>query len=184
MYDIISICKGGGYMYCKTEPVHPKANSNGLYPLHRVVAENKIGRPLEKGEHVHHIDGVKSNNSPENLEVLTDSEHAKMHIKQVDLLESNCQYCGKPIKFKPAEMRLRSGRNKNNYVYCSRSCAAKFQHNACEKKDEKLVLNCQYCGKPVEMYASTIRSRFKRNKNNYVYCSKICSGKYHRNKTK
>ena len=129
MYNIISICKGGGYMYCNTEPIHPKANSNGLYPLHRVVAENKIGRPLQKNEHVHHIDENKYNNSPENLEVLTDSQHAKLHIKEVDLVELNCQCCGKLIKMKPATMRTRVNRNKNNYVYCSRRCGAKYQNS-------------------------------------------------------
>jgi hypothetical protein len=47
--------------------------------LHRTIAEYKIGRKLEKGEIVHHIDGNKFNNSPENLEVITQSEHINKH---------------------------------------------------------------------------------------------------------
>ena len=47
--------------------------------MHRVVAEEKIGRKLEKGEIVHHIDGDKWNNHPDNLEVMTQSEHARIH---------------------------------------------------------------------------------------------------------
>lgn len=48
--------------------------------LHRTIAEQKIGRPLRQGEIVHHIDGDKRNNSPENLEVLENQrEHLLIH---------------------------------------------------------------------------------------------------------
>ncbi len=46
---------------------------------HRRAAEEKLGRPLVKGEIVHHIDGNKHNNHPDNLEVMSQSEHAKEH---------------------------------------------------------------------------------------------------------
>lgn len=50
---------------------------------HRVIAEQKIGRALLSNEHVHHIDGDKHNNHPNNLEVLLHSEHARLHAKDV-----------------------------------------------------------------------------------------------------
>lgn len=46
---------------------------------HRVVAEQMLARALRKGEIVHHKDGNKHNNAPENLEVMTQSEHIAEH---------------------------------------------------------------------------------------------------------
>jgi len=47
--------------------------------MHRVVAEIKLGRPLERTEVVHHKDHNKWNNHPDNLEVMTQAEHARIH---------------------------------------------------------------------------------------------------------
>jgi hypothetical protein len=48
--------------------------------LHRVMAERLLGRPLMRGEVVHHQDGDKRNNTWGNLEVLpSQSEHARLH---------------------------------------------------------------------------------------------------------
>jgi len=46
---------------------------------HRAIAEQMLGRPLRKGEIVHHIDGNKHNNDPNNLQVMTQAEHIALH---------------------------------------------------------------------------------------------------------
>jgi hypothetical protein len=50
---------------------------------HRVIAEQMLGRPLKRGEIVHHIDGDKHNNAPSNLQVMTQSEHMKLHLAEI-----------------------------------------------------------------------------------------------------
>lgn len=51
--------------------------------LHRVVAEQKLGRPLRPGEIVHHDDLNKRNNEPDNLKVTTQSKHINLHRRQL-----------------------------------------------------------------------------------------------------
>jgi hypothetical protein len=50
--------------------------------LYRRLAEMKIGRQLSEDEEVHHIDGSHQNNNLNNLQVLSASEHAKIHAAQ------------------------------------------------------------------------------------------------------
>lgn len=61
-------------------PDHPRAYRNEVYE-HIVVAEKKLGRYLEKGERVHHINGVKDDNRPENIIVFQNhKEHMQHHL--------------------------------------------------------------------------------------------------------
>lgn len=48
----------------------------------RVVIENSIGRKMTDREHAHHINGIKDDDRIENLELLTDIEHAKEHFSR------------------------------------------------------------------------------------------------------
>lgn len=121
MFKILSICRGGGCRYCRTDPPHPKRNSNGLYPLHRVLMENKLGRILGSDEIVHHKDEDKKNDDIDNLELMGPVEHAKHHAQKAEVIELICA-CGRSFFLKPHQLRLRKKRSKRSAVYCSRKC--------------------------------------------------------------
>ena len=61
------------------KPKSAEARENGYAPLHRIKASKKLGRPLRSDEVVHHIDGNKKNNRKRNLQVMSKSEHYKIH---------------------------------------------------------------------------------------------------------
>lgn len=67
-----------GYEYL-TDRNHPLCSRNGRVAVHRHYASVKIGRWLIQGEEVHHKDLNKRNNDPSNLEILSRSEHARLH---------------------------------------------------------------------------------------------------------
>jgi DNA-binding transcriptional regulator YiaG len=67
---------------CVYAPDHPGANLYGGTHIleYRLIAEQITGRPLFNNEIVHHKNGDATDNRLENLEVITQSEHAKTHL--------------------------------------------------------------------------------------------------------
>lgn len=55
--------------------------------LHTVIGEWLYGK--SEGGHIHHIDGDKLNNHPENLILLSASEHLSLHAKENNLGKHN-----------------------------------------------------------------------------------------------
>ncbi|MDA8221498.1 HNH endonuclease [Desulfosporosinus sp.] len=74
-----------GYVKIKI-PEHPYCDSGGWVYEHRFVMEQKIGRYLKLEEVVHHKNGVKTDNEPDNL-VLAENiaEHKLFHRKNTNM---------------------------------------------------------------------------------------------------
>jgi len=95
-------CKNKEYKYCSSSCSARATNarrtpsvgtrlrrSDGYYTIqtpegsmfeHRYVMEQKLGRKLYPGENVHHIDGDRGNNDPENLELWQVSQPAGVRL--------------------------------------------------------------------------------------------------------
>lgn len=71
-----------GYIYLRL-PKHPNVLSNGYFAEHRYVMEQKLGRTIGRFEHVHHINGIKSDNRSENLELLNGQTHTLITMLEI-----------------------------------------------------------------------------------------------------
>jgi hypothetical protein len=85
--------KGGrirvsGYVYIRA-PEHPNSNGSGYVAEHVLIASRALGKPLPPQAVVHHVDGVRDDNRPQNLVVCEDQAfHAFLHQRQRALEES------------------------------------------------------------------------------------------------
>ncbi len=122
MWDIKKIISKGDYLYALV-PEHPNATKNGYVLMHRIVVENHLGRLLNGDEIVHHIDGNKKNNSIENLQVLDNINHSRLHrcLEGQTYVKLKCPNCGKEFE-KEKRKTFLTKKYKYNCTCCSKHC--------------------------------------------------------------
>lgn len=119
-----------GYVYVRI-PNHPRATSTGYVYEHRAVVENHLGRLLEDGEVVHHVNHDKTDNRIENLVLLNGKSHARLHgeemHKEAYVVKLKCPICGTIFFKRKGKTHLApSRRGKIEATCCSPSCRGKL----------------------------------------------------------
>jgi hypothetical protein len=71
-----------GYILVQS-PENPAAQQCGYVPEHRLVMETMIGRTLYPEETVHHVNGVRTDNRPENLELWTSRQPRGQRVEDL-----------------------------------------------------------------------------------------------------
>lgn len=96
---------------------------------HRYLMEKYLGRKLNRNEHIHHINGDKSDNRLENLVVMSARKHTRMH-KAKHPLTKECVVCGKIFTPSPTK--------RERAKVCSDSCKTRYDKMNAEKRKKPI----------------------------------------------
>lgn len=181
-----------GLNFCRDDKTGYYLNSTIRKRLHRYVWEKEVGT-IPKGCQIHHINGDKSDNSIENLAILTASGHQRLHWREQKRKETakenievarpyaiawhksdagrewhSKQATGRKPKrvTKKCEVCGKQFQGTKLQMFCSNACKAKFRRDSGADDVERI---CEECHRPF------MTTRFKNQK----YCSRECRYKAH-----
>lgn len=132
----IYVSKDGRYR-CYDRVTHKVVS----YP--RILMAEKLGRPLEPYEDVHHIDGNVQNNNVDNLTIILHGEHQRQHsTKYSDDVVATCVYCGKQFTMTRVQQQRRTSdaRRGKKGPFCSRKCSGLYGTD--EQRRRKSMTEC------------------------------------------
>jgi hypothetical protein len=115
---------------------HHRSNYMG-YVLRSIVAyEAYNGVQVPRNMEVHHKDGNTLNDNRENLVLLTNSEHQKIHaIKKGFLIEHTCEHCGRLFYIQRFRLKDLSGGTKKRGRFCGQKCYHNHKRSDEHKKN-------------------------------------------------
>ena len=183
-----------GVRFCRDDKTGYYLNSNLRLRLHRFVYQQEIGE-IPKGFEVHHIDHDKSNNEPANLQLVSASEHRRIHAEELTeeqrqamrenmlaaAIPSAAAWHGSPdgiawhrAHYQQCKDRLHQ-RQEKVCAFCGKlfitDHKGRFCSNACKAANRRkegtdnVTRTCRRCGEP-----------FVTNKySKAIYCSRRCA---------
>ena len=181
-----------GLKFCRDDKTGYYLNSTIRERLHRYVWKHEVGN-IPNGFHVHHINGNKADNRIENLAIMNQSGHSRLHGAEIERKEKMRENIKKAIQYaaiwhgseegrkwhsehakghkaprieKICEVCGKSYEGTKNQRFCSNACKAKYRRiNGLDDVER----TCEQCGKQF------MTTRFDPNK----YCSRKCASLAH-----
>lgn len=151
-----------GLHFCRDDKTGYYLNSNTSTRLHRCVWEYYNGK-IPEGYEIHHIDHDKGNNEIENLAMLTEEEHHRIHAKEktdeeLQKLRENIVKTAIPAAVQWHKSKAGSVWHKAHY---------ESMKNALHERKQRV---CKQCGQP---FMGTLNEK-------NVFCSNACKSAWRR----
>ena len=159
-----------GYYYIISRK---EGNCNKL--LHRLIWEDFYGTKIPEGYHIHHKNGNKLDNCILNLQLLSESDHIRLHRSGTNLSEEHKQQISKSLKDKCCSEEYKQKIIKNlNHGYGENNIAWKNYARIIKKgfKNNKQIYSIKYEGKYLKysFYIHKLYKWFAKNyPNEYLY---------------